>query len=680
MASTKGRPTSKDKKQVAATEANGKELAAVILVVILAGIPFALGRYFEFSYPDPFDSASNVYSAQHILDGARIGIEERSSAALGTLLVNILGVWLFGFSEFGPKLIQTICQAGALVAVYMALRKLMGRLPAAVAVTVASIYISSPLVAKFGNVKEQYMIACMATAISLFVLRQLGGGWWYSFLAGAIVSWAPLFKETGSSAIGAIGLFVILQPIFRHRTWKQTGIDIALLLAGAVTVMAPLYIWILGWDVQTYTPYWWVTATIKGLLPKPESAAQAGTYISSLRETIPFSQQYPKVLRYYLALCLPVSLAVGSIIVRIGKIVLNLFRKGSPVKVNYDRFVLLFAVWWILDMAFVWISPASYEQYYLPLTASGAITGSYLIAVYRDKLNATVFRLVLMFALWCLFNIAFALLIPSFYERYYRYLIPLSITASIFLIMFYRDKLNATSFKTKLVVVGLIGLVAMIVMSWHIFFGLPRSPYTGVKYPEKRNGYAQRWREIHLRRTQGYRGAWEVAGEYIRNNSKPTDKIYVWGWVPGIYLSAQRFSPSAVAFESEMHARPPEQLEQVIDELLSSFGKEMPKYIVDSRKQHLPLDRFKFELWPIVPKGFMGFAKTEFLPSDPQVVAEFEKQWAQITRERFGDNEVRRFEVMGKFRKFIRENYDIVQMFGDVVVFKLKTEPAQKGT
>jgi hypothetical protein len=592
-----------------------------ILILILAGIPFALGRYFEFGYPDPFDSAANVYSAQHILDGARIGIEERSSAALGTLLINIFGVWLFGFSEFGPKLIQTLMQAGALVTVYIALKKAMGRLPAGVAVIVAAIYTSSPLLAKFGNVKEQFMIACMVTAIGFFVLRQLGGGWWYSFLAGAIASWAPLFKETGSSVIGAIGLFVILQPIFRHRTWKQTGIDIVLLLAGAITAQAPLYIWILGWDVQTYTPYWWVTATIKEFLPKPETAAQAGTYVSSLRETIPFSQQYPKVLRYYLALCLPVTLALGSIAVRTGKAVQNLFHKDTSVKADYHRFVPLFAVWWILDMAFVWISPASYEQYYLPLTASGAITGSYLIAVWRDKLSSTVF-------------------------------------------------------KAKWVISGFIGLVLMLIMSWHIFFGLPRSPYSGFKYPEKRNGYIQRWREIYLRKTQSYRGGWEAAGEYIRNNSMPSDKIYVWGWVPGIYLSAKRFSPSPVAFESEMHTRPPEQLEQIVDDLLKSFSKEMPKYIVDSRKQHLPLDRFKFELWPIVPKGFMGFQETRFLPPDPQMVSEFEKQWGQLTLQRFGENELRRFEIMGKFRKFVRENYDIDKMFDNTVVFKLKPSAA----
>jgi hypothetical protein len=100
-ASAKGMPMRKDKKSAVTAGKNNADTAAIILIAILAGIPFLLGRYFEFNYPDPFDSASNVYSAQHILNGARIGIDENPSAALGTLLVNMLGVRLFGFSEFG---------------------------------------------------------------------------------------------------------------------------------------------------------------------------------------------------------------------------------------------------------------------------------------------------------------------------------------------------------------------------------------------------------------------------------------------------------------------------------------------------------------------------------------------------------------------------------------------------
>jgi hypothetical protein len=55
-----------------------KEVAAIIVIAALAAIPFTLGRYFELNYPDPFDSGANVYSAKHILDGARIGVEERA--------------------------------------------------------------------------------------------------------------------------------------------------------------------------------------------------------------------------------------------------------------------------------------------------------------------------------------------------------------------------------------------------------------------------------------------------------------------------------------------------------------------------------------------------------------------------------------------------------------------------
>jgi hypothetical protein len=495
-----------------------------------------------------------------------------------------------------------------------------GRLPAAIGVIVAAIYTSAPLIAKFGNVKEQYAIACMVTAISLFILRQLGGKWWYGLLAGAVAAWAPLFKETGSSAIGAIGLFVIIQPIFRHRTWRETLADIALLLAGAAAAMAPLYVWIIGWSVQMPLPYSFVWQMISGLLPATSATApQASTYVSGIRSVMPLSEQWPRVLRFYLALCLPVTLALGSIAVRISKMILGLRHRSlpAPAKSDYDRFVLLIAVWWALDMAFVWISPASYEQYYLPLTVSGAMTGGYLIAVYRDKLTQAVF-------------------------------------------------------KTKWVVTGIIGFVLMVVMSWHIFFGLPRSPYSGMKYPEKRNGYLQRWDEISHRKTEGWRGSWEAAGEYIREHTQPTDKIYVWGWVPGIYLSAQRFSSAAVAFESEMHTRPPQQLEQVIDELLSAFNKEMPKYIVDSRKRHLPMDRPQLELWPIT--GYTDKGQPQFLPPDPQTVAEFDKQWAAMLKQRFGEDEAKRFEIMGKFRKFIREHYEIIQTFGDEVVFKLKTK------
>ena len=155
-----------------------RTLVAVALAVF-AGIPFVLGKYFELKCPDPFDSGSYVYSAQHVLSGARVGYEEKPSAQAGTLLVNMLGVMLTGYNETGAKILQGLFQAAALALMFVTVRRLYGPLAAVISVTVASVYLSAPLIAKFGNVKEQFMIALMILGICAFVWYHLTGrkGW-----------------------------------------------------------------------------------------------------------------------------------------------------------------------------------------------------------------------------------------------------------------------------------------------------------------------------------------------------------------------------------------------------------------------------------------------------------------------------------------------------------------------
>jgi 4-amino-4-deoxy-L-arabinose transferase-like glycosyltransferase len=591
-----------------------KHLIVLLVIVILAAIPFSMGKYFEFNSPGAFDSGAYVYSAKHILDGAEIGVEEKPSAQLGTLLVNMLGVWLCGFSETGPKLTQTILQAIALLLMFIAARKLFGTLPAAVCVIVASVYLSAPLIAKFGNVKEQYMIAFMVMGISCFVLYQIGGRWWYAVLAGAFVSWATLFKQTGVSAIGAIGLFVVLQPLLKNRTLKQTGLDILLLLSGAAAAIGPLYVWIIAWDVQMSLPYSFVAETLGKMLPAgadSEPAKAVSDYVSGSRKLVSFSQQWPIVLRYYGLLILPIALAAGAIAARVLRMIWAAASAEKTKAENYDRFVLLFTVWWVLDMAFVWISPRSYEQYYLPLNASAAMLGGYLIAVYCDKAKSGTSR-------------------------------------------------------PKWVAIGLAGLVLMIIMSWHIFFGIKKSPYSGRPVGGKYKGYVQKFQEI----SRNSKYPWQAVGEYIRENSAPTDKIYVWGWVPGIYVKAQRFSSASKAFSMPRPAPPV--LAELVATLLSEFEKEMPKFIVDTRKRHIPTERPPYELWPIAPKGFMGAEKPRFLPLDENVIAVYDKQWAQMLRTEFDQDEALRYEAMKPLREFVMNNYRIVRLFGQHVLFELK--------
>lgn len=614
-------------------------------IIVLAGIPFVMGKYIEFNSPDPFDGGGYVYSAQRVIDGAKIGVDDKPSAQVGTLLINILGVSLTGFNETGSKLIQAILQAGALVLMFVTMRKLFGTPSAAVGVIVASAYLSAPLIAKFGNVKEQHMIAFMIMGMCCFVQYQLSGKWWWAVLTGASLIFAPMFKETGVSALGAVGLFVLVQPFLKHCSWKQTGVTIALLATGAVLVVAPICLWLAssGSPIDYY-PYCFLYKPIVTALENPqpaaeptpakpntdESSAQSSTgkegllmrlmpaYVRySWRVMTPeqVTQAKLRVFRWYGVLILPVSLAAGAVILRLIRLLLSKLRKSKEGgQSSYDRFVLLFAVWWLLDMAFVWISPRSYEQYYLPLNASAAVLGGYLIAVYYDKAKTAVSR-------------------------------------------------------PKWVGIGALGLLVMMIMAWPIFGGVAKSPHSGSVYrnlrtglPERQRGYVQRLEEVYSGQN---RGPWEDLSKYIRDNSTPDDFIYVWGWYPGIYVQAQRMSPAPKAFEGTMHTLSPQELSERVAELLSSFEKHPPKFLVDTYKIHFPWDRPPLELWPRLQKGF--------LPPQEQIVSQYEAAYAKMLREKIADqDEAKRFEAMKPLRDYVMKNYVVVRTFGDHVLFQRK--------
>ncbi|MHC4789898.1 MAG: ArnT family glycosyltransferase [Planctomycetota bacterium] len=605
----------KQKTTTPTSQKSKKKIIFLVIVAALTAIPFSMGKYFEFNTPGPYDSGAYVLSAKHILDGAEIGVDEMPSSRLGTLLVNILGVWLFGFKETGPELIQTIFQVAALLLMFIVLSKLFGKLPAAVAVIIASVYISAPLIAKFGNVKEQYMIAFMVLAVSCFILHQLGKGWWYALLAGAFASWAPLFKETGTSVIGALALFVVLQPLLKNKTWRQTAVVILLLFAGAALALVPLYIWIIGWDVQLPPPYKFAWKIIIQKIPTKAvtDAPKAAGYVAGSRKFMPFAEQCSRIFRYYSLLILPIALAMGSILARITRLVLGwLGRTQDTAKKSYDRFVLLFALWWLLDMAFVWISPRSYEQYFLPLNASAAMLGGYIIALYCDKFKKSIY-------------------------------------------------------KTRWTLIGIAGFVCMVIMSWHIFFGIEKSPHSGSKYknPDIRRGYAQKINEISKRRRENLVGAWEVVGEYIRLHSEQDDRIYVWGWYPGIYVKAQRLSSVPKAYEGNMHIIPPDALSRIVNKILTAFEKKPPKFIVDTQKMHFPWDRPPLGLWPRTRKGF--------LPVNKQVIKQFDADYSKFLSDKIGEDEAQRYNKMKPLRDYVMQNYNVVRInFGDHILFERK--------
>jgi len=277
--------------------------------------------------------------------------------------------------------------------------------------------------------------------------------------------------------------------------------------------------------------------------------------------------------------------------------------------------VLLFGVWWILDAAFVWISPRGYEQYYLPLNASAAMTGGYIFALYAEK---------------------------------------------------FRNSKN----KIGWAITGAVGLIVMLSMGWHIVFGIEVSPFSGQRYGERSRGYVQRWEEVRQFRL-GAKMQWQDAGDYIREHSKADDGIYVWGWFPGIYLRAERFCPSPLAFESMMHTRSPEDMSKLMDDLLTAFNKKQPKFLVDSRKYEFPYNRPPLPLWPTMIKNRGDF---QLIQGNDEQVAQFDDAYTKSLAEQFKDGEVERYTAMKPLRDFVMQNYTPVKIYGQFVVFKLRNK------
>ena len=636
---------------------------SIIIALILGGIPFGLGKYIELNSPGPYDSGAYVYSAQHLLDGAQMGVDEIPSARPGTLIANLVGVKLFGFNDVGPKVVQMTLQLIALIFMFITLREVFGSVASVVGTTVAAVYLSAPIIAKFGNVKEQFMIAFMIYAACAFLWYEFTQKRWWLILCGFFALQPYYFKPTGTSILFAIVLYILISNAVTLK-WKTLCVELSLFVCGyalGLTIPGSLYAWqgivpqllksfppvavglgacilipsgiLLGIHVLAEkknsciikkTPQWvWAVAIALVLLVLvitqwDRLVAAAGLkgrgYLADSKAARSFSALAPQVFRYYRALSVPMLLALASVITAATVWIRAGIKKVMPERIQ-AKTVWMLTVWWILDVVFVWISPRSYEQYYLPLCASGAMLGGFVIWKWQKSLS-----------------------------------------------------LSAN--KMPVLAVGMTVLIALGCLSIPIFIGQQYSPDTGADYVKnyghRRRGFGPALKELPSRK----QGAWVAVGDHIRTQSSEDDTIYVWGWMPGIYVQAQRLAPVNKAFYGDMHVTPPKRLGKIVDRLVKQFENKQPKFIVDSRKRHFPNDRPQLELWPIIPPKIFGNEKTRFLNNEPQEIAAFDAAWSKFLESQIEPDEAKRYQAMKPFRDFIMKNYHVVKLYGSHVLFE----------
>ena len=718
-----------------------------IIAFIIAMIPFCAGKYYEFNTKDAFDSALNVYHGHEVAIGKKIGTDFDPSAKSGTLLINTIGVMLFGYSEFGPKLIQAILQLTALGAAFACIRKLYGSTAAVISVVLGSFYLSLQPFAKFGNVKEQYMIAFMIFAAVSFVNYEFKKNDWWLLLCGgfAINTW--YFKPTGFSVLAAIIIYTFITMLMRQRKLREFGIIILRLVQGACIGMVPillLYLFagsitsqlkafpasaafgLLGayylvklaiWLIKTGVPntvkdwkegkknkvlviiggtaavliagclYFKSTASGKQFFEEFTFASAIGKlnffddiyqllfsqsgYLGGSKASGVIETQITEVAKFSHSFVIITGLALGAIILKVIEIFTpgkknaeNEEIKGSTKKI--DPVFLMFAIWWVLDMLFVWISPRAYVQYFLPPNASGMFLAGYM--VYRTIQSPLA--LAIAGACWLIAELVTA---GNSAVDYSKLVIIISIISALTGTALLFTKMTA---RPKAIICVTLLVAAMLIANSKNYSAMSEK----IEYTKQSN--------------KAGGALWEHVGKFIKENSTDKDEIYVWGWFPGIYIESNRSCPSYRASYSNMHSDSPNKVELYINNLISYLVKNPPLYIVDSQKMHYPFYNHPvFDLWPTLPLGLGNEDNRKILTDKNQIASYLQNYEAYVEKvcvslmtnpkhpggplsqekaQELAKVEAQRHKSMKPLRDFVMQNYVPYKRFANMVLYKRK--------
>ena len=421
----------------------------------------------------------------------------------------------------------------------------------------------------------------------------------------------------------------------------------------------------------------------------------AGGYVAGSRASTTFLSQYDDIMKYYGNFVIPIGLSLAAIFWSAKSSVRRLFC-GAPEETerestqNGESFAFLFALWWILDMLFVWVSPRSYVQYYLPLNASAAFLAGY--AIYRCRKKSV--GLIWLLAIWLAVDIVLKWVIPS-------EILPYIAIRSADAMKNYPSRFLSAA--TGLAVgIGIyqfgkvtnsrkVCVATIILICGGMFFWW--------------NTPNLRWFEKRIKECKSGQPQWEKLADYIEKNSSADDGLYVWGWMPGIYIQAKRSSPTKNPSYSDMHTDSPDRVARLIKNVVAAFKANPPKYIVDTQKLHFPYyEHPNFDLWPSWEDKKRAKPHLRVFPQDPPIgkllfsLAEMEKHELDYNKfveshvssllrhsqhkggpveeqraQKMAATERQRHEAMMPLRKFVMENYKIVRIsFGTPILYERK--------
>ena len=136
-------------------------------------------KYMELNSPDPFDSAPCIPPGTS--SRARLGVDEAAALARHPHGQSHRRCGCSASTKRVPRSSRACCRPALMLMFYIAALTATWRRwsPQPLPLSICP----PPLIAKYGNVKEQHMIAFMIVAACCFLLYQQSGRWWLAVCA-----------------------------------------------------------------------------------------------------------------------------------------------------------------------------------------------------------------------------------------------------------------------------------------------------------------------------------------------------------------------------------------------------------------------------------------------------------------------------------------------------------------
>ena len=301
----------------------------------------------------------------------------------GIYWTNALGFLIGGDSYGGVIALCVLAVTAQLVAFFVICASLYFRGAAAVATILASFYFTHAFFQGATNRTETFLMAFELVAVAFYVRGYARAAWWKWLLAGMCCGCAVLYKQVGLAAWGSMGLHTIILVLLGDVPWRE-GLKRCLLLAGGMLAVVAIAVGVIVAQGAAEHAYFAVFSFNRAYFRTADSR-----FLDTVWNRY-FLTQYIGT-----ALLLPVLMAIASLIhsalwaLRPWFNPLDIKSRINALGPVCPRFMLLFAIWYVVAFYGAAVSPHRFRHYLLPTLPPMMLLTGYLISMLRTEISLT---------------------------------------------------------------------------------------------------------------------------------------------------------------------------------------------------------------------------------------------------------------------------------------------------